>query len=84
MEVCDQGMGRQFFCASREIILAAGALYTPAILQRSGVGPKHVLDKFNIPIVKDCGIGIGLQDHPVINGKIVLKILDISSGMPTL
>ena len=74
VEVCDQRGGKTVvFCASREIILAAGALYTPAILQRSGVGPKHVLDKFNIPIVKDCGIGIGLQDHPVINGKIVLK-----------
>ena len=59
--------------ATNEIILTSGALYSPAILQRSGVGPKDILNKFNIPVIKECNIGKGLQDHPVINGKIILK-----------
>ena len=68
--------------ATNEIILTSGALYSPAILQRSGVGPKDILNKFNIPVIKECNIGKGLQDHPVINGKIILKdFYDVSKDM---
>ena len=67
--------GTRYFAAV-EVVLCAGALYSPSILQRSGVGPKALLDKFNIPVIKDCGVGVGLQDHPVINGKMILKTND--------
>lgn len=51
--------------AKREIILAAGALHSPQILQRSGVGPKWLLDQANISTVVDLpGVGSNLQDHP--------------------
>ena len=36
---------------AREVILAAGSLMTPQILELSGVGSKAILDKFGIPIV---------------------------------
>ena len=50
--------------ATKEVILAAGAVHSPQILQLSGVGPKAVLDKFGIQIVLDLpGVGTNFQDH---------------------
>lgn len=51
--------------ARKEVILAAGALHTPQILQRSGVGPASLLQKANVPLVVDLpGVGANMQDHP--------------------
>ncbi len=50
--------------ATREIILAAGALQTPQILQLSGVGPATLLRRHGIDVVADLpGVGENLQDH---------------------
>ncbi len=50
--------------AAREMILAAGALQTPQLLQLSGVGPGALLQGFGIPVVHDLpGVGENLQDH---------------------
>ncbi len=50
--------------ARREVVLAAGAIQSPQILQLSGIGPKSLLDKFEIPVVKALpGVGENLQDH---------------------
>lgn len=50
--------------AKREVILSAGAIASPQILQRSGVGAKNLLDEFKIPVVHDLpGVGENLQDH---------------------
>ncbi|XP_049281055.1 glucose dehydrogenase [FAD, quinone]-like isoform X2 [Anopheles funestus] len=49
--------------ARKEIILAAGAINTPHILQRSGIGPSALLSKVNIPLVVDLPVGENLQDH---------------------
>jgi choline dehydrogenase len=49
----------------REIVLAAGALHTPPILLRSGVGPQAQLAELGIPVVHDLpGVGENLKDHP--------------------
>lgn len=54
--------------ASKEVILAAGALHTPQILQLSGVGPKALLDSLSIPVVSDLpGVGSNLQDQSTLN-----------------
>ncbi|KAF2733532.1 alcohol oxidase [Polyplosphaeria fusca] len=51
--------------SKRQVILAAGAVWTPWLLQRSGLGPKSVLEAANIPVIKDIpGVGANLQDHP--------------------
>ncbi|KAI1772911.1 alcohol oxidase [Hypoxylon cercidicola] len=51
--------------ASREVLIAAGALYTPQLLQLSGIWPKNNLDKLGIPVVADLpGVGANFQDHP--------------------
>lgn len=50
--------------ASKEVILSAGSVGSPQLLQLSGVGPKAVLEKANVPVVKDLpGVGENLQDH---------------------
>jgi choline dehydrogenase len=50
--------------ANREIICAAGAVNSPQILQRSGIGPAALLKSRGItPIVNRAGVGENLQDH---------------------
>lgn len=50
--------------AHREVVLTAGALQSPQLLQVSGVGPAALLNAFNIPVVADrAGVGENLQDH---------------------
>ncbi|MCL4631238.1 choline dehydrogenase [Burkholderia sp.] len=50
--------------ALREVILAAGALQSPQLLQVSGVGPAALLDRHGIAVVADRkGVGENLQDH---------------------
>jgi choline dehydrogenase len=50
--------------ANKEIILSAGALQSPQLLQLSGIGPAALLREFNIPIIQDLpGVGENLQDH---------------------
>ncbi|MBQ0529966.1 choline dehydrogenase [Providencia rettgeri] len=50
--------------ARKEVLLCAGAIASPQILQRSGVGSEDVLAEFNIPAVHVLpGVGQNLQDH---------------------
>jgi choline dehydrogenase len=57
--------GRLQEVRGRDIILAAGALHSPPILLRSGVGPRAHLDEVGVPIVHDLpGVGENLKDHP--------------------
>lgn len=50
--------------ARREIILSAGAIQSPQILQLSGIGPGGLLRQYGIPVVKELpGVGENLQDH---------------------
>ncbi|EEH34948.2 hypothetical protein PAAG_05995 [Paracoccidioides lutzii Pb01] len=54
------------FRAKREVILAAGAIHTPQLLQLSGIGPKAVVEAAGIKSKVDLpGVGSNLQDHPV-------------------
>jgi len=58
--------------ARGEIILAAGALQSPQILQLSGVGDRSELTALGIPVVQHLpGVGKNCQDHPdmVLNYK---------------
>jgi len=50
--------------ADREVILCAGAVKSPQILQLSGVGPADLLGQHGIPMVHDAPeVGRNLQDH---------------------
>jgi 5-(hydroxymethyl)furfural/furfural oxidase len=51
----------------REIVLTCGALQTPAVLMRSGIGPARLLRQLDIPLVHDLGaVGRNLQNHPAL------------------
>ena len=50
--------------ARREVILAAGAIASPVLLQRSGIGPAGLLQQHSIPVQRAlAGVGQNLQDH---------------------
>jgi choline dehydrogenase-like flavoprotein len=50
--------------ATREVILSAGSLQSPQLLQLSGVGPADLLRRHGIDVVHDLpGVGQNLQDH---------------------
>ncbi len=50
--------------AAREVILTAGALATPKILQLSGIGPAAHLQSHGVEVVADLpGVGANFQDH---------------------
>lgn len=50
--------------AAREVILCAGAIQSPQLLQLSGIGPDAVLEKAGVrTIVSSPGVGGNLQDH---------------------
>lgn len=56
--------GRHRFLARREVILAAGAIGSPHLLQLSGIGPAEWLREAGLPVRHDLrGVGRNLQDH---------------------
>ena len=48
-----------------EVVLAAGAVHSPAVLLRSGIGPAAELDRLGVDAVADLPVGQGLQDHAI-------------------
>ena len=63
--VCYERAGKVVEVSARkEVILAAGAINSPQILQLSGIGPGALLQQYGIPVVRDLpGVGANLQDH---------------------
>lgn len=50
--------------AEREVVVSCGAIDTPALLMRSGIGPAAMLQRAGIdPVVDLPGVGENLQDH---------------------
>jgi len=49
-----------------EVLLAAGAIHSPAILLRSGIGPEAELRRLGAPVKADLPVGVGHQDHAVL------------------
>ncbi len=50
--------------ARREVVLAAGAIGSPQLLQLSGIGPRALLERHGIDCVRNLtGVGENLQDH---------------------
>ena len=75
-----QWRGRELqIAARREIILCAGAIGTPALLQRSGIGPRPLLQRLGIGVQHElAGVGANLQDH------LQLRLIYKVSGVTTL
>jgi 5-(hydroxymethyl)furfural/furfural oxidase len=66
--------GRVECFRTARIIVAAGTLHTPGILQRAGIGPAAASAKLGIPVLADRpGVGANLQDHPCVSIACHLK-----------
>jgi choline dehydrogenase len=62
--VMRQGGSRHTLAAAREVVLAAGAIGSPHILQLSGIGPGAVLQPLGIDVRHELkGVGENLHDH---------------------
>lgn len=60
-----RGNGAHVVRPTEEVILCAGALATPTILQRSGVGDPHHLRSVGVQVAHDLpSVGGNLHDHP--------------------
>ncbi|QRW13145.1 GMC oxidoreductase [Ceratobasidium sp. AG-Ba] len=60
--------------ARKEVILAAGAIQSPQILELSGIGNATLLQSLGIrPLINLPGVGENLQDHPGISVSYELK-----------
>ncbi|KAI1803675.1 putative GMC oxidoreductase [Daldinia bambusicola] len=60
--------------ANREVIVSAGAIHSPQLLQRSGIGPKELLESAGLNTTVDLpGVGQNFQDHPMFFMSIVLR-----------
>ncbi|KAI5849659.1 GMC oxidoreductase-domain-containing protein [Morchella snyderi] len=59
------GQPRYTVNATAEVIVAAGAVHTPQVLQHSGIGPRTLLERLGVEVVSDLpGVGSNFQDHP--------------------
>ena len=60
--------------AAREVVLCAGAIHSPAILLRSGIGPAAELAALGIPVLHDlASVGRHFSDHPMMRTSLGLK-----------
>lgn len=70
------------FGASREVIVAAGALGSPALLKRSGIGPAAELKAHGIDVVLDrAQVGANLQEHPTVSINKFVNVPTYNSRM---
>ncbi|KHK90395.1 GMC family oxidoreductase [Novosphingobium malaysiense] len=75
-----QGNARKVIRARAEIVLAAGSIASPQILQLSGIGPGSLLAGQGIDVISDQpGIGENLQDHYVVAQNYRLR-----AGVPSI
>ena len=49
--------------ARREVLVCAGAINSPKLLQLSGIGPGHLLQRLGIPVQRELPVGDNLRDH---------------------
>jgi 5-(hydroxymethyl)furfural/furfural oxidase len=60
--------------AAREVVLCAGAVHSPAILLRSGLGDAEALAALGVPVLADLPhVGRNLMDHPIVRATIGLR-----------
>jgi 5-(hydroxymethyl)furfural/furfural oxidase len=60
-----QSSGTTSLVRGRHIIVSCGAIQSPALLMRSGLGPAEHLTKHRIDLIQDLpGVGANLQNHP--------------------
>ncbi|KAI0198956.1 GMC oxidoreductase-domain-containing protein [Astrocystis sublimbata] len=65
----------------REVIVAAGAISSPVLLQISGFGPAEYLRNIGVDVLVDLpGVGSNLQDHPMVQPEYLYTAPDVFSA----
>jgi 5-(hydroxymethyl)furfural/furfural oxidase len=65
--------GQTMTIDAREVIVSAGAIHSPAILLRAGIGPADELKALGIaPVADRRGVGRNLQNHPYLHFAVTL------------
>ena len=73
--ICSKQNKKIKISCNKEIILSAGAIGSPQILQLSGIGPKKLLEKNNIELKHELnGVGKNLKDHLEFNLQYKCKL----------
>jgi 5-(hydroxymethyl)furfural/furfural oxidase len=78
--------GQEFLLnADGEVIVSAGAVHSPAILMRSGVGPAEHLRRIGIEVLADLPVGQGVQDHAIVFGELPVDraVMECVGNRPT-
>ncbi|XP_070507031.1 glucose dehydrogenase [FAD, quinone]-like [Chironomus tepperi] len=60
----------QYVFSRREVILSAGSLHSPQLLQLSGVGPRADLQRIGVPLIHDLPVGKEMHDHVAFPGML--------------
>jgi len=69
------GNGAPTVISCREVLLCAGAVHSPAVLMRSGIGPAESLQSLGVaPIVDLQGVGENVLDHPAVGLHLALRL----------
>ncbi len=58
---------------AHHVILSAGAVHSPTVLQRSGIGPTDWLDEAGVEVRADLPVGRNFQDHPLVSLVLALR-----------
>jgi len=78
LDVRIAGAEMQVFGARREVILSAGSIGSPQLLQLSGIGPGELLQRHGITVQRALpGVGANLQDHLQI--RTVFKVSNVTT-----
>lgn len=65
--ICNEGGVEHIYSAEREVILSAGAIQSPKLLQLSGIGPAGLLGRVGVPVLHALeAVGANLADHTMI------------------
>ncbi|KAK8023774.1 hypothetical protein PG993_011840 [Apiospora rasikravindrae] len=73
------GLG-EYLEASEEVILCAGAVQSPQLLELSGIGGRALLEQHGIPVrIDNPHVGENLQDHPIVG-----QMFEVKDGIRSL
>lgn len=74
--LCRSNGGLTTYTAGREIVLCAGTLESPQILQRSGIGPQSLLNELGIEVIHaNANVGANLREHLLLGINFEVKSL---------
>ena len=77
--------GTHSVAAAREVIISAGAIQSPKLLQLSGIGPAALLASLNIPLVADSpNVGRNLREHRYLSTQYRLRGGSLNSSLSGL